>query len=161
MRPISLLTAAALAVAALVPSTAAMAAEPSTAPESALAAEARANAPAYNLKSQYLMFPAPAHDAPWCNSREIYLAAGTYRWRTQDSQGIQASREIYLAAGWYLWTDCLRRWTPGSGGTADYYHWGTLRQRATGGEATLSPTWLGNGSGFVWSTYGSSLLRLR
>lgn len=107
------------------------------------------------------MFPAPVHDTPWCHSREIYLDAGTYRWRTQDSQGIQARREIQLAAGWYLWTDCLRRWTPGSGGTAEYYHWGTLRRRDTGAEARLSPTWLENGSGLVRSTYGSSLLRLR
>lgn len=157
MRPMSLFTATALAIAALVPSAAATAAE---APVGPAAAQARAYAPAYNLKTMLVWFPSPV-GALSCHTRAIDLDRGTYRWRTQDSQGIVASRNLDLVKGRYRWTDCIYHWER-AGGYGVYYHKASLGLLGSSRPAAiLEPNWLQHGTGWTEITYGSSLLRLR
>jgi hypothetical protein len=163
LKPI--LVAAALALVALpVSAAAADSSGPVAANEGAttdqLSALAASFPGAENKRTMFLRFPTNAGDQA-CVSRDIYLAADTYRWQQVhfpplSAVGFGSVRDIYFAAGWYHWKDCVI--AIGQGGYS-FYHDTYLRQESTGGYAHLPRTRFGSAERGTYSVeFGSNLI---
>src|ERR1700730_11792752 len=68
-----------------------------------------AAATAVNEKTQFISQYPTINMPVSCTTRSIYLASGTYEWRTGPTfgPGDWYDRFIYLGAAWYTWQDCL------------------------------------------------------
>ncbi|MDQ2845852.1 MAG: hypothetical protein M3Y77_05780 [Actinomycetota bacterium] len=105
-------------------------------------APAEASATAYNTRTEYLTSnPNPSLPAS-CQTRSIYLAAGTYFWAQVLAP---AQRNIALKAGTYSWEICL---FPDSG----YYAEGSYLTPPSGATATLyySPIYVSQSGTYTW-----------
>jgi hypothetical protein len=121
-----------------------------------------ASAEAHNRGSAWLTRPSNPVGATKCTERRIWLAAGTYRWRTygrywaNTTPAWSSVRRIWLRAGTYTWRDCLDPAPPPPGLHRGYDHVSTL-EVGSGPAAlrTYAIASYGNGT----YDYGSALLR--
>ncbi|MDG4789831.1 hypothetical protein O7626_28555 [Micromonospora sp. WMMD1102] len=128
-----------------------------------------AGGPAYNQKTIDITWPPPP-DAKSCTIRSISLDKGTYRWQAfrryinpyvSPAWTVPAqppSWDIDLNGGEYYWEDCV---SDGSAAHLDPNYWHGSILRLNGADAKMGYHWYVGPSGTYYTTWGSSLTRIR
>jgi hypothetical protein len=121
---------------------------------------ASASADNWNVRRDWLRFPAPV-DYSNCKIRHIRLN-GRYDWIvyyqwTRDPYGHPSKTRTLRLHGRYRWWDCLRSYRPNPGIYRYYMHSSGIRNERTGGEVVVrqevSEAGYGHGSGrYEWGS---------